>query len=249
MKDLKRTASSTSFPHPVSFVSLGPGEPELITLKGLKALQEADLIFCPSTQRHDGSSVSRASKIMQALNIPTERLIYFHLPMSKERTQALKAYEAVYNEIVSANPALRKICVAVEGDAGLYASIHYIYEKLQSNHIPVRQIAGIPAFIAAGAHAGLHMVSQEERLYVIPGVTTVDEIEEHTRKGETVVIMKLSQCINEVHLFIHSHMDLDYHYFENVGTDNEKYLHEAQEIAALNFPYFSLLIIRSKRDT
>ena len=46
---------------PVIFVSLGPGEPELITVKGLKALQTADCIFCPETLAKDGNRVSRAS--------------------------------------------------------------------------------------------------------------------------------------------------------------------------------------------
>ena len=48
---------------PVIFVSLGPGEPELITVKGLKALQTADCIFCPETLAKDGNRVSRAADI------------------------------------------------------------------------------------------------------------------------------------------------------------------------------------------
>ena len=47
--------------------------------------------------------------------------------------------------------------MVAEGDAGFYSSIHYIFEKLQADNIPVQHIAGIPAFIAAGACAGLHI--------------------------------------------------------------------------------------------
>ena len=55
---------------PVIFVSLGPGEPELITVKGLKALQTADCIFCPETLAKDGNRVSRAADILLQLDIP-----------------------------------------------------------------------------------------------------------------------------------------------------------------------------------
>ena len=53
---------------PVIFVSLGPGEPELITVKGLKALQTADCIFCPETLAKDGNRVSRAADILLQLD-------------------------------------------------------------------------------------------------------------------------------------------------------------------------------------
>ena len=53
--------------HPIRFVSLGPGEPDLITLKGFKALQTADCIFCPATMNRDGKSSSRALTILDTL--------------------------------------------------------------------------------------------------------------------------------------------------------------------------------------
>ena len=80
---------------PIQFVSLGPGEAELITLKGLKALQNADCIFCPETPVRDGHSLSRAADIMFRLDIPANRIRRFSLPMSKQRTDALNAYDQV----------------------------------------------------------------------------------------------------------------------------------------------------------
>ena len=52
--------------HPIHFVSLGPGDPELITLKGLKTLQKADIIYCPATQGKHGL-ISRATDILKAI--------------------------------------------------------------------------------------------------------------------------------------------------------------------------------------
>ena len=202
---------------PIQFVSLGPGEAELITLKGLKALQNADCIFCPETPVRDGHSLSRAADIMLRLDIP------------KQRTDALNAYDQVYAAALSLHHAGKKVAIVAEGDAGFYSSVHYIYEKLQAAGIPVEQIAGIPAFIAAGARGGLHIACREERLI---------------QSQNTVVIMKLSQCTDEVHRCIRLHPEYDYRYFENVGTSQEKYISDGQQLETLRFPYFSLLIIR-----
>lgn len=234
--------------NPVIFVSLGPGEPELITLKGLKALQYADRIFCPETRTANGRTFSRAADILHALAIPDTSLSRFALPMSKNREQAFAAYDKVYNEACRLYKENKKVCIVAEGDAGFYSSIHYIFEKLQADNIPVQHIAGIPAFIAAGACAGLHIASQEERLTVIPGIITAEEIEKYIEEKTTIVIMKLSQCTEEVHRCIHLHPEYDYHYFENVGTKNEIYLNAVPLIDERTFPYFSILIIRQQEN-
>lgn len=71
--------------YPISFVSLGPGEPELITVKGLKQLQQADIIYCPATRNKQGGVISRAADIVRALEIDKAAIRCFMLPMSKER--------------------------------------------------------------------------------------------------------------------------------------------------------------------
>lgn len=233
--------------NPIRFVSLGPGDPELITVKGLKALQEADCIFCPETETRQGKPLSRAADIMVELGIDSRHFCRFGLPMDKLREKALEAYGKVCLEAVKLWRSGKKVCLVAEGDAGFYSSVHYVYEKLESDGIPVEHIAGIPAFIAAGACGGLHIVSQEERLVVIPGLVTADEIGTFVENGHTVVIMKLSRCRDEVRRCLQLHPEYDYHYFENVGLPDEVCLQETARIETATFPYFSLLIVRPKR--
>ena len=108
-----------------------------------------------------------------------------------------------------------------EGDAGFYSSIHYLFDKLQANQIEVELIAGVPAFIAAGATAGLHIVKQTERLLVIPGTATAYELISQVKEGQVVVIMKLSACQAAVRTCIATHPEFLYYYFEQVGTKEE----------------------------
>ena len=144
---------------------MGPGEPELITLKALKALQEADVIYCPGTQ-----AKSRARDILEALPIKMDRVRLFHVPMSKDRTLANQAYDAICAEIANLVAMGKNVAITAEGDSGFYSSVNYMFDKLACMGLPISTIAGVPAFIAAGAISGLHIVKQEEELVVLPGI-------------------------------------------------------------------------------
>lgn len=229
----------------ITFVSLGPGEPELITVKGLKTLQQADQIFCPATLTPSGKQVSRAANILKALEIEEHKIRPFVLPMSKDRQKAIEAYDLLLVDAANSLHEGKKVVIVAEGDAGFYTSIQYIYHQLEKEHIEVKRVPGIPAFIAAGATGGLHIVKQEERLMVIPGTATADELDQFIRQGYNLVIMKLSACIEAVHECIRRHPETHFHYFENVGTEKEKYISDPEIIAQTNFPYFSLLIIQA----
>ena len=199
--------------HPIHFVSLGPGDPELITLKGLKTLQKADIIYCPATQGKHGI-ISRATDILKAIEVDESLIHPFILPMSKERTDALNAYNKLFLDAQAEYLKGKQIVIVAEGDAGFYSSIG----------IPVDRIAGIPAFIAAGALAGIHIVKQEEQINVIPGTASFDELSAKIENGMIIVIMKLPGCQEAIHTCIRQYADKAvFHYFENVGTRKEYY--------------------------
>lgn len=232
--------------YPVCFVSLGPGDAELITLKSLHALQQADIVYCPSTLLKTGKSLSRAADLLNELEIG-EKVRMFSLPMSKDRTQAMSVYRRIYKEIKQEYQAGKHIAVAVEGDAGIYASIHYVLDFLKEDRIPVDQFPGIPSFIASGAVAQLHLISGEERLIVIPGNITSEELDNYLNSRHVPVIMKLSQCAEILKTYMQLHPEYSYHYFENVSTAKEYHSCDTKELERKEFPYFSLMIILNEQ--
>lgn len=230
--------------HPVSFVSLGPGDPELITLKALRILQQAEVIYCPATVTGE----SRAAGMLRTFDLPGT-LNLFTLPMKMERTETIRIYRQVMAQITEEYQAGKQVAIAVEGDAGIYASIHYILEELAKNKIPTNQLCGIPSFIAAGAAARLHLISQEERLVIIPGNTTEEELTHYLTNKHVPVIMKLSRCADILHDFIDNNPEYTYHYFENISTEKEYHSCDSEELKKKTFPYFSLMIIQSFHRT
>ena len=226
---------------PVYIVSLGPGEAGLISLIGGATLCRANAIFCPKTNAR-----SRSSVLLKELKIKKESIRRYTLPMSKKREMAYEAYDKVFEEIVSLYSEGLCVAIVAEGDAGFYSSTSYLVGKLKKVGIPIKQIAGVPAFIAAAASIGLSIVEQEERLTVCPGKVDGELFSRIASGSEVAVVMKLSQCEGEVKHFISLEERLVCHYFENVGADGEIYTCDKKDILAREFPYFSLMIIKGR---
>lgn len=226
-------------------VSLGPGDPELITLKALRTLQRVDRIYCPATILRGETVVSRSLDIMKAVGIDPEKVALFHVPMSKVRSGAEEAYLTVAQKIEEDYKQGKAVAFVAEGDCGFYSSAHYISDYLWSMAICTDRIAGVPAFIACGALARLHIVSQEETLNVIPTDITTEKISTILDQGGTVVIMKLSLHEGALKDAIRTLHHATFHYFENVGIPaKEFYTSDKDQILARPFPYFAIMIIK-----
>lgn len=234
----------------IIFVSLGSGDPELITIKGLKTLQKSDVILCPSTTSSKGVISSRSNDILSALEIEDTKIRLFEVAMVKERTEIIRQYR---NVALLASELYSKglnVAIVAEGDSGFYSSSQYINDDLVAMDIPTKRIEGIPAFISCGALANIHIVKQNEQLIVVPGITTLQELTEYIDIGRSIVIMKPSQCEDIIKQILESTtQNTLIHYFENVGVaDKEFYTINKKEIQDRKFPYFSLLIIQQNKE-
>ena len=222
---------------PVSFLSLGPGDPELLTLKVVKTLREADIVVIPCT-----AGRSRAAEIIREW-CDKDRMYRYELPMQKDRSAVRKIYDDIRQQVVAWYNEERRIAIVVEGDVSIYASIHYVLDELKRMDIPVIQQPGIPSFIAAAAMADLSLVSGQQRLVVLPGDADGETLEQLLASNHVVVIMKLSQCAEALKDFLRQHPTIICHYFENVGTTETFHTSVCDVILSRQIPYFSLCIL------
>ena len=227
---------------PITFLSLGPGDPELLTFKALKTLKDADVVMVPATKNHEGVQKSRATDIINEWHLEN-RLMVYELPMLKDRQAVSLAYDRIFSDCVRLYQEGRRVVVAVEGDVSIYASIHYVMERLEEAGIPVEQSAGIPSFIAAAASAGLSLISQQQRLTILPGDAETEMLRQLLDSNHVVVVMKLSQCQEAVKEFLRQNPLTVCHYFENVGTPEAYHTTSHDEILSRQIPYFSLCVI------
>ena len=231
MEDEKEEMSNA-----VVIVSLGPGDPELITLKGLNRLRRADRIFCPATLASDGTIVSRTQKILNEAGIPETNIRLFPVAMDTDRYAAMYDYADVVRNIEKEYEAGHHVVITAEGDAGFYSSSSCISDMLTVRGIPIERIAGVPAFIACAASENIRISERDEEIGYI-------------KAGRTVVLMKVSRFEALVKEALQDAPDnVSFHYFENTGIPEKAYYtHRINDILSRRFPYFSLLIIRTER--
>lgn len=218
------------------FVSLGPGGRNNLTLGAYDALKNADAVYCFGS---NGKSYAR--DIMLEAGIDDAKIIVVELPMNDNRTAAHTVYD---NLVTTLKEAKGNVVIATEGDTGIFATTHYVMERMAQEGYDVEQTAGVPSFIAAGAMAGLSLVSQHERLLVVPGSITAAEMDSLLSSGTTLVIMKLSRMTEVLHSFIPQHPAHEYHYIEKVGTPQARHITDIAVLKCMEYPYFSLMIIK-----
>lgn len=219
-----------------TFVSLGPGGRDNMTLGTYDALMKATHIFC-----FGSSGKSYALDIMADAGIDISKVTVVEIPMRDNRHDAFVVYDALVEQLKTMDG---NTVIATEGDTGIYATTHYVMDRLQADGYEVRQTAGVPSFIAAGAMAGISLVSQHQRLLVVPGMIDEAELNEKLTSGYTIVIMKLSRLTETIHSFIASHPEYEYHYIEKVGTPQARHITDVETLLGMEYPYFSLMIIK-----
>ncbi len=233
----------------VHFVSLGAGDPELITLKALRLLERADYIYSPSSLSPNGRRASKSRSIMLSLGIKEEQLINYDMPVNREREGAEDAYEQVALDIMEKLSADEQVTIAVVaiGDAGFYASSAYIGEYLAERSIATIYYPGVPAFIAGNALVGGQLVQLDEQVRIIPGEATEQEWVEAWQSKHTIVVMKGSMAEQEVKDAILKYPNRYWHYLEYIGYEGrELYLDRNEDILDHKFPYFCLIISKCR---
>ncbi len=219
-------------------VGLGPGDPELITMKGYRALQAADIIFYPVTALEGGTENSWSAVILDKLelNKPCKPLL---IPMKGRQRE--KYYSEAFIQIKATLEEGKNVAMVSEGDLLFYSTFGYIFKMAREEGISCQLIPGIPAFIAAGALGNQPLAERDQGLEVIARPESFEAMAEALNRRSTLVIMKIS-VLDGWHSFLKT-CGRPFLYAERVGTEDEFFTTDAEELEFRRIPYFSLLII------
>jgi precorrin-2 C20-methyltransferase/precorrin-3B C17-methyltransferase len=182
-------------------VGVGPGDPELLTLKAARTLSEVDVVAYPSA-RH-GNSVARriAAPYLRADHV--ELLLQF--PVTTELTTHPGGYEAALAEFYDGAAAElaehldagRDVAILCEGDPLFYGSYMYFHERLAPRYETL-VVPGVTAFSAAAAAAGAPLVKRDDVFMALPGTLPADALAERLREADAAVVMKLGRTFPKV---------------------------------------------------
>lgn len=222
-------------------VALGPGDPDLITVKALKCLQKVDKIYYPATQSRKGNQDSFSLVILKQLDLNEQNFVPIQVPMSKDRSAAENAYADLFEKIKEDAAKNLQVAVVSEGDISFFSTFSYLLENLERDQIDFEMISGVPAFILGGSLGQLPLVTQNDKLLVVPDLSSESELEDLLAKNETVVLMKISKIREWITSFIEDR-NLNFFYGEYLGTQKQFTCKSIQELKDRRIPYFAIII-------
>ena len=224
-------------------ISLGPGDPDLITVKGLQILKLVDRIYYPGSLYKDGTKASYSKSILEHYKLDAEKCIGFYLEMSLARTQAKEIYNDVFADIQNDIKQGLSVAVVAEGDISTYSSFSYLLEKAQDTGMEVDLVPGITSYALGAALHKEPLCLQNERFLMLPRVQSVALLKEAIDNFDTVVLMKIFSVIPVLNEVL-SNNEYKVFYSERIGTAQEYISSDWEEIKNREIPYFSLITIK-----
>lgn len=219
-------------------IGVGPGDPELLTLKAHRLLTNASVVAYPAPDSGDSFARSIVAQFMK----PEQREIPIVVPMRVERFPAKSVYDQAAIEIASHLDSGEDVVVLCEGDPFFYGSFMYLFERLAHNY-ECEVVPGVSSMMASAAAFGRPLAARNDVLTVVPAPLEDEKIKTHLASSNALCFIKVGRHLDRVRSLISDAGLLEQSaYLERVTLPNQKLspLADVDETAA---PYFSMILI------
>lgn len=224
-------------------IGVGPGDPELLTLKGLRLLQAAAVVAYPAPET--GDSLARAIVAPHLTGGQTE--IVIRMPMQVARFPAQEVYDQAAVDIAGHLDGGCDVAVLCEGDGFFYGSFSFLYARLAERYC-VQVVPGVSSLTACAAAAGAPLVTRNDVLRVVPAPLPEAEIEAQIAGCEAVAVMKLGRHFEKVRgILTRLNLADKARYVEHASMADQCVLPLA-DVDAAAVPYFSMILVHRRGE-
>ena len=220
-------------------LGIGPGDPDLITLKAHKILQLVDVIAYPELV--DGESLVRAIAAPHISGVQEE--IVISTPMVVERYPAQNVYDKAALTIGAAVDAGKSIAILCEGDPFFYGSFMYLFARISEKY-PVQVVPGVMSLSACSAELGLPLAARNDVVSVIPGPLDEKVLETQLLATNVAAIIKVGRHLGKIKRVLQKiGATENAHYIERATMKNQR-IQPLSHVDDDSAPYFSMIIVR-----
>lgn len=222
-------------------LGVGPGDPELLTLKALRLLREAAVVAYPAPE--GGASFAR--RIVVRWLSPAQREIVIAVPMESARFPAQAVYDRAAAQLAAELEAGRDVAVLCQGDPFFYGSFMYLFARL-ARRFPVEIVPGVASLGAAAAAAQWPLASRMDCLAVLPASLPEPVLLCRLAEAEAVAIIKLGRHFAKVRAVLERlGLAEAARYVEHASLPGERVLPLAA-VKEEEVPYFSMILLHRR---
>ena len=228
-------------------IGVGPGDPDLITLKAVKILNQVDTVFAAaSTKNKHSLAVSIAGP-----HIPENAEIkMLRFPMTRDENKTRDAWREHSQTIIAELEKRKNAAFLTLGDSLTYSTYGYILRHIQDTapHITVLTVPGITSYQASAARLNTPLVEGEESLMVLSGAKGGDRLRNLAAKPENVVFLKAYRNVPDIKAAIDEIGDYPSSVgVRSCGQPNEEIVRDLEELSRCQPDYWTLIIAKQNK--
>lgn len=228
-------------------IGVGPGDPELLTVKAIETIKKVDVIIAPKTEKKDGSVALSIAKPYLKQDV---QIVYQVFPMVKDFAQAhVDAWQKNTDEIMALLAEGKQVAFLTLGDPMFFSTYIYIFRLLKAAGAAIQTIPGISAYNAIASRIGYPIVEGNDVLSIIPATTSLDKIAQALQASDNAVLMKVYKNFPEIVALLEKNDMLEQAVLvSRAGLDEEHVWHggEIKEHANEPLNYLTTILTRQK---
>lgn len=222
-------------------IGLGPGDPELVTVKAVKTLEKSDVVIVPQSDK-TGRSV--AGDIVKHY-IPAEKVLWYYFPMTGDK----KDLDIRYSELAIKMEQLAKegktVSYVTIGDTPVFSTFNYLRNKLKEKNIETQMIAGISAFSASANRLSLPLCEKDGSFCIVEMPETDEELKALTERFTSVILMKVHKRLGVLTEFVRKEKLSNAYLFQRVTMEDERIFDLLNETPEESAGYLSTAILQA----
>ncbi|MBC8717214.1 precorrin-2 C(20)-methyltransferase [Ochrobactrum sp. Marseille-Q0166] len=227
-------------------LGVGPGDPELITLKALRLLKSAPVVAYHAAKGKKGNALT----IVETYLSSEQTLVPLIYPVTTEKLPAHMDYEQIVSDfyaeitrtIASHLDAGRDVAVIAEGDPFFYGSFMYIHDRLSEKY-ETQVVPGVCSVLGAAAMLGAPLVYRNQTLSILSGVMSAEELKTRLAGTEAAAIMKLGKNLDKVRDVLSELGLMDRALYIERATMQNQRIAPLAEVSGSDCPYFSIILV------
>jgi len=227
-------------------VGVGPGDPDLLTIRAIRALERADVVahFAKAGNASHARNTAQRYFRPNAIDLPLLYPVTTEHPIATDayRIPIQKFFDEAAAQVAAHLEAGRVVAVLSEGDPLFFGSYMHVHVRLRK-HYPIEVIPGITAMSASWSAAGVPIVQGENVLSVLPGTLEEAELTRRLECGEPTVVMKVGRNLAKIRrAVIRADRLRDATYVERVSMQEERVMPLSDKTDD-HAPYFSMVLV------
>jgi precorrin-2/cobalt-factor-2 C20-methyltransferase len=224
-------------------VGVGPGDWELLTLKALRIIKEADIIAVPETEDKETTALNIVS---QALDLSDREIIRIYMPMTRDENKLDESHNNGAKEITELLEKGKNVAFLTLGDPTIYSTYAYLHNRVLKSGYNAQFVPGVPSFCAAAAKLNISLCEGGEPLHIIPA--SYKDAAEFLDWQGTKVLMKSGKEFGKVRNEIRKkNLIKNSSMVERCGMESEKVyknINDAEEKTS----YFSIIVVKEEEN-